>query len=129
MNQSNGTVSESGVRSVFSGIIYSFISMGILALIISLLLIVTNIQEVSLKINVYIIHGIAIMIGGFITGRRTRMKGWYYGGMMGIIYCILIFLIGFLSFDSVISLSSLLLIIVSFTMGAFGGIIGVNTRR
>src|SRR5690554_6334956 len=129
MNSMNKTVQLRSFHSIFTGLLYAFITMGILIIIFSLLLTYTQLKEESLPIYLYVIHAVSLMIGGLITGNRIGTKGWYYGGLMGIVYCLIVFLVGFLSFDSSVSLTSLLLIVISFTVSALGGIIGVNFRK
>ena len=56
-------------------------------------------------------------------------RGWYHGGMVGVFYFILIFLVGFLAFDAGLNLQSLQLLGILFASGALGGILGVNTQK
>lgn len=117
------------MKVMFRGLLVSFISLGVLTFAISLLLLLTNMKEQSLFALMYFMHGAALLIGGFMTGKRIERKGWYYGGLLGIIYCVIIVLIGVLGFQSSLNLVTLLLLVLTFSAGALGGILGVNTQR
>lgn len=129
MNSLNKTVQSHSFNSIFKGLVYSFVSLGILTFVVSLLLLLTNMKEQSMSTLIYFVHGISLLIGGFITGKRIEKKGWYYGGILGIVYCVIIVLIGMLGFQSSLDLVTLILLILTFSAGALGGIIGVNTRQ
>lgn len=113
---------------ILSGLIFSLVIMLVGVLVVSLLLTLTGIGEESLPMFVYIIHGAALLIGGFITGRKRGTKGWYYGGLLGILYWLLIMLVGFLSMNAAFGMDVLITAGVCFVTGAIGGILGVNTN-
>ncbi|WP_240343724.1 TIGR04086 family membrane protein [Paenibacillus sp. SYP-B3998] len=114
---------------LFSGLVYSLIMMSIGTLVTSLFLLLTSTQESSLHALTTIIHAASLFIGGWVAGKRAGNRGWYYGGMLGLIYFILIFLVGFLAFDAGLNWRSLQLVIILFVSGALGGMLGVNTRK
>ena len=115
---------------LLSGLIYSFMGLFMLTLLVSLLLMLTNLTETSMLLYIYIIHGITLLIGGFMSGKRAGEKGWYHGGIVGFVYSVIIILIGFLGFDTaLLSLESLLFMVLSFVAAAIGGIFGVNMSR
>jgi putative membrane protein (TIGR04086 family) len=111
---------------LFSGMIYAFITMAISSLLFSLVLTLTNQSEDSLPFFVYLIHALSIFIGSYVCGKRSDQRGWYHGGILGLVYAVIIILIGFLSFNNGISLHTLLILIVAYLLGALGGILGVN---
>ncbi|MDR6881756.1 putative membrane protein (TIGR04086 family) [Bacillus sp. 3255] len=76
-----------------------------------------------------IIHAVSLFIGGWVSGKRAETRGWYHGGLVGIVYFILIFLVGFLAFDAGLNLQSLQLLGILFASGALGGVLGVNTKK
>jgi putative membrane protein (TIGR04086 family) len=115
---------------ILSGIVYALCCLCILTLGVSFVLLLTQMTETSLSLYVYIMHGIALLIGGFIAGKRAAVKGWYYGGIVGVIYGIFIVLVGFLGFDSaMMTLESLTLLVMSFVLASVGGILGVNVNK
>lgn len=114
---------------ILSGLLYAFLVMSIAAVATSLILLLTNQKESSLPTYAYIIHCISLLLGGWISGKRAEMRGWYYGGLLGLIYALLVILIGFLGFDKGFDLQTLFFGSFAFGIGAIGGILGVNTKK
>lgn len=114
---------------ILSGLIFSLAVMLVGVLVVSLLLTVTGLGEDALPMFVYIIHGAALLIGGFVTGRKRGTKGWYHGGMLGILYWLLIMIVGFLSINATFGMDVLMTAGICFVTGAIGGILGVNTSK
>ncbi|RXT15492.1 TIGR04086 family membrane protein [Ammoniphilus sp. CFH 90114] len=96
------------------------------SLITSLLLHFSSLSEFSLSYFTYTVNGISLLIGGLIAGKQGGHKGWYFGGLTGMVYFVLLVLIGFLAFDMTPHLSALLYLAIAFLVGAVGGIFGVN---
>ncbi|MBC8080981.1 MAG: TIGR04086 family membrane protein [Gorillibacterium sp.] len=114
---------------ILGGMIWAFGMMAIGALILSLMLALTDQKESSLPSATYVIHALSAVIGGMVAGKKSGARGWYAGGATGILYAALLFLIGFLGFDRAFQLQSLLFVAAAFAVGAFGGIIGVNMKK
>lgn len=82
----------------------------------------------QLSTAAYIVHCIAVLLGSIAGSRAAGERGWYYGGVIGLIYALVMMCIGFVvystfSFDA----GGLLRILLMALIGAFGGMIGVNT--
>lgn len=114
---------------LLTGLVWSFIVMAAAALISSVILTLGNQGEEALPFYAYVIHGISILIGSFVSGRRSGNKGWYHGGLLGLLYSAIILVIGFLSLDQGLGLRVLGFIAGAFVAGAIGGILGVNTSK
>jgi len=123
-------ISQTRISSPFlSGLVYSFLWLGAGAIVLSLLLAFMGMKEESVSGSVYPVHALAVLMGGMVSGRRAGSRGWYHGGMMGLVYGLIVALIGFLGFDAETGLALLWIIFVSFGAGAVGGMIGVNLKR
>lgn len=114
---------------VLAGLLYSLACMAAATVAASVLFKFTGVKEGSMTTSVYIIHSVSLFIGGLVTGYKAGKKGWYFGGLMGIIYTVIVILIGFLSYDAALTMYSLVLLGLSFAAGALGGMIGVNLRQ
>ncbi|MCE5171719.1 TIGR04086 family membrane protein [Paenibacillus profundus] len=114
---------------LLAGVVYAFVWMALGALALSVMLYSSSASEDDMISYTYIVHAIALFIGGWISGRRSGKKGWYYGGITGLCYSMLVLLIGFLAMDAGLSGTKLLLVLIAFCIGALGGIIGVNMSR
>lgn len=112
--------------SVMTGL---FLTLGLVLLgsiITALLLSFSDIQESALPYFSYAINVISLLIGGYVTGRKSGVRGWYYGGLAGLGYFLLVLLIGFLGFDAPLELKTLLYTLFAFVIAAIGGVFGVN---
>ncbi|TBL81601.1 TIGR04086 family membrane protein [Paenibacillus thalictri] len=114
---------------VLSGLLYSLVTMTILTLLTSLILFSTNMKESSLIGYAYGIHAISLFLGGVIAGKRSESSGWYHGGLLGLLYSVIIFIVAFLAYDAGFSKMTLYLLGLTFASGALGGMIGVNMRK
>lgn len=78
--------------------------------------------------SAYVIHCIAIFFGGILGSRAAAERGWYYGGMVGLLYAVIMVCIGLIVYDTfAIDANGLFRILLMSLIGSFGGIIGVNT--
>jgi putative membrane protein (TIGR04086 family) len=118
---------RSATTSVFTGLLYTLGLVLTGALLAALLLSFTNIRESTLPYFTYTINALGLLLGGYVTGRRCGGKGWYYGGLTGLSYFLLVLLIGFLGFDATMQWSTLLYLLGAFVTAAVGGIFGVNS--
>ncbi|MED4958030.1 TIGR04086 family membrane protein [Paenibacillus macerans] len=112
-----------------SGLWYAFLWMMIGALILSLLLQGEMLEEPELALYTYLVHGIAVLFGGIVSGKRAKQRGWYQGGLTGLLYVVLLLLISFLALDTSLTLRDCILLAPGLVIGAFGGMIGVNLNR
>ncbi|MFD0714002.1 TIGR04086 family membrane protein [Paenibacillus sp. GCM10027626] len=123
-------VSKKPINSpMLSGIIYAAIWLALGAITLSILLKWGSLREEQLLSSSLIVHGLAALAGGFVSGRRSGKKGWYYGGLLGLIYGLLVLLVGFLASNASFTSHTLTMIGAALTCGALGGMIGVNTKK
>ncbi|GIO04960.1 TIGR04086 family membrane protein [Brevibacillus reuszeri] len=120
---------RSASTSVLTGLLYTLGLILIGALLATILLSFTSMREGSLPYFTYVINAIGLLTGGFVTGRRCGGKGWYYGGLTGLSYFILVILIGFLGFDAPMQWNTFLYLLAAFAIAGIGGILGVNSAN
>ncbi|QHT64023.1 TIGR04086 family membrane protein [Paenibacillus lycopersici] len=124
------TVPKAHIASpLLSGLLYASIWLAAGALLLSALLRWGSMQENELPTYSLVIHGCSALAGGFVSGRRSQQRGWYYGGMLGIAYAILVLLVSFLASNAGFSGRTLTMLIETLLSGSLGGMIGVNTKR
>ncbi|GGE27272.1 hypothetical protein GCM10011571_31850 [Marinithermofilum abyssi] len=97
------------------------------SVITALLLRFSTISESTLPYFTYGINAAALLSGGWVSGRKAGRRGWLYGGLTGLVYVLLIFIIGFLAFDTAMRVQPALLLICATSLSALGGVFGVNT--
>jgi len=120
------TVSSS---PIITGIITTLCLVLAGSLVTSLFLQFSSISENSMPYFTYTVNGISLLVGGYLAGKKGGQKGWYFGGLTGVTYFLVIVLIGFLAFDVAPMLNSLIYLAFSFVVGAIGGIVGVNMAK
>ncbi|MEF2243318.1 MULTISPECIES: TIGR04086 family membrane protein [unclassified Paenibacillus] len=125
-----GTVKTPNLKSpLLAGAVFSLIWLAAGALILSLLLYFTDVKESNMNTYTMIVHGAAALFGGAAAGKRSEQKGWYNGGMLGIIYFIMILIISFLAANTSITWHSGTILLTALLAGALGGMIGVNLKK
>jgi putative membrane protein (TIGR04086 family) len=83
----------------------------------------------ELDVAAYLVHCLAVVCGAFTSSRAAAVRGWYHGGATGLCYALLMMFIGLVLYHDplFISSSALLRTCIITLIGAFAGIIGVNT--
>lgn len=93
---------------------------------LSLLLHFTALSETAIHWFLLPITLITLFAGGFIAGLKSGTKGWYVGGVTGLAFLLLVWLISFLGFDTAFRLQNLLIYSSYLLSSVIGGVIGVN---
>ncbi|NHN30067.1 TIGR04086 family membrane protein [Paenibacillus agricola] len=114
---------------LFSGLMVAMVFMLLGTLLTSLLMLATNLQENSLYSYTMSIHGIAMLIGGITAGKRSGSKGWYHGGLLGMVYACIVWTIGFLAYDIGLTTQVLYLVVLTTISGALGGMLGIHLKK
>ena len=88
-----------------------------------------TISDFAIDILVSVITGLSIAFGGFRAARYAGMYGLINGAVFGLIYIFIVYIIGTIADRTVsFSVASLMAFLISIGCGAFGGIVGVNTK-
>ena len=88
-----------------------------------------TISDFAIDILVSVITGLSIAFGGFRAARYAGMYGLINGAVFGLIYILIVYIIGTIADRTVsFSVASLMAFLISIGCGAFGGIVGVNTK-
>jgi putative membrane protein (TIGR04086 family) len=70
---------------------------------------------------------IAAVAGSSQTGKRMGRAGWLNGGVTGLAYVVILLILAML-LDMRLTPRSLIALFAGFTLGAVGGVLGVNRR-
>lgn len=107
----------------------AFLFTVILLLIVTALLTFTSLKEDSIPLINTVIMILSIVIGSISLAFKVEEKGWLNGGLIGILYFLILLLINFLFIKPFIfdmyTIGKLLICIAS---GVIGGMIGVNIK-
>jgi len=112
--------------SVLIGVGVIYVIAASFALLFSLLLLFTSLEEQDLYLITTIISFIAIFIGGFMAGGKGKERGWLLGGLTGLTFTIINFLVQYLGFDQTFSSEQIIIYICFNVTSIMGGILGVN---
>lgn len=87
----------------------------------------TNIDDRHLQSFVFGIILFSVLVGATILSRKIKQKGLIFGGIFGIIYCLILYISSAIAYTGFfISNTLLIYLLISFFSGVIGGIIGVN---
>lgn len=115
------------MKKIIKELILSILITLILIFILSLVVSQTSVSEKVIMPATIGIVTFSLLIGGFRSSKAKKEKGIIYGGLLGIIYMIILYLISsFSNFDFSLNLNSIIMIILGILGGAIGGILGVN---
>ncbi|QQE77457.1 TIGR04086 family membrane protein [Alicyclobacillus sp. SO9] len=90
----------------------------------------SNLYPSTVIVSIYVVHGIAIFIGSLTASRHSGVRGWFYGGITALMYCAVMVVIGFVVYNTfMLDAPGLLRICILTLVGAFSGMIGVNTSH
>src|SRR5690625_2783755 len=117
---------KNGIKAISFGLLFIFLIIVIVGFVLSLLLQFSNLTEQSLQWVTTIVTFLALLIRGFIAGGKGKDAGWLLGGLTGLGFVIIVFLIQFLGFNSNYDISQLYYHIGYLLIATLGGVIGVN---
>jgi len=94
---------------------------------ISFFVSVTGLTEVAARWIMAVGGIVAVLAGGYQTGKSMGRAGWLNGGITGLAYAVALLILALL-LDMRLSAGSLITLAAGFTFGAAGGVLGVNRR-
>lgn len=127
ISKSKNIKSDSGgtLKAICSGLLSFILVLAVLSVILTLLIMYTDISDTTVHVLYITILLIAALIGGFKTGRKCSQKGLIHGFAVGIILCIIALIYTGAAADIAIYdavIKSLIVMIAT----SVGGIIGVK---
>lgn len=115
---------------ILKALLISYVLTFVVFIIYAILITYTGVSEKGVDTVALVTAGIAVLLAGFEVGIRARAKGLIFGMLTGVLYCLIMLLIGFTCFGGVEpDTGKLLLVIISALGGGVGGIIGINGKN
>lgn len=114
---------------IAKGIIISFIITLIAIFILAAILTYSDLSENLISPFIIGITAVSILVGTSISTIKLSKNGILYGGIIGLIYILLLYIIS--SITSVgfgFNAESVIMIIASIIAGMIGGIVGINIK-
>lgn len=115
------------IKNYLLCLLITFFVAAILLGVTSLIFAYTSINDRYLQMFVFGIVTISVLLGATILSKKTKEKGWLFGGIFGITFLLIIFLISGIAYGSFALTNTFFVYVgISILSGLVGGIIGVN---
>lgn len=115
------------IKNYMIALVISFIVTLLGIVLVSAIFTYTNINDRHLQTFVFGIILLSTLIGSTIFSRRLKQKGLIFGGIYGISYCLIIYIISAIAYTGFFFSNTLLIyLVICLLSGVIGGIIGVN---
>ncbi|QQY78761.1 putative membrane protein (TIGR04086 family) [Keratinibaculum paraultunense] len=114
---------------LFKGLIFSMGITILLLFILSLILLYTPFKESNISLLNTIVMIISITIGSIYVSINIGENGWINGGILGILYFLMLILLNYLFLKPfLIDIYLIGKLVLSLVIGIIGGIIGINLK-
>lgn len=115
---------------VLKGVGIGYLITIILTLIYAASLAYTNVKESTIPTFMFVISAVSVFIASSIIVIKTKENGLKNGGLVGLIYILLVYLLGSLTGTGFgLTTYTITTIIFNILIGMVGGIIGVNIAK
>lgn len=96
-------------------------------LITSLIFAYTSINDRYLNMFVFGIIAISVLVGSMLLLKKIKQKGFLYGILFGIIYCLILYFFTVIAYNGFFFTNTLgIYFLICALTGTVGGIVGVN---
>ncbi|RKD34658.1 TIGR04086 family membrane protein [Thermohalobacter berrensis] len=111
------------------GIGFSYVVTLICILIFAIVMTYTSISEKIIPLVNSIVMVFSIVLGAIYTSLKVEQKGWLNGGIVGLVYVIIIVLLSSIFITTfTFDVNAILKILIGLITGAIGGMIGINLK-
>lgn len=115
--------------SFFKSLVVSYIITLVMILIMAIIFTYTPLKEKNIPLFNTVIMIISITVGAIYLTLKIGEKGWLNGGLVGIVYYIILVLLNFILFKNhSIDIYTTSKLIISLATGIIGGMIGINLK-
>lgn len=116
-------------KPILFGTVFSVIISLVLILVASMIMLYTGLSQQFIPVISRIILLMSAFSGGIVSGLKSNTTGWLYGGITGVIFFLLLFVLGMiLGGDIKFSYIFMILCIICTVLGCIGGIFGINLK-
>lgn len=115
------------VKGYSISLVISFVIVAVFLTISACIFAYTNINDRYLDSFVFGTVMFSVLIGSIILAKKIKEKGIIYGGLYGLLFCLIIYAITCIEYTGFFVSNTLFIYLgISFLSGVVGGIIGVN---
>jgi putative membrane protein (TIGR04086 family) len=121
---------ESFMKIALKGLLIAFMITIPTFFVIAIFLTFSEMPEKYIDMAVAATTFVSIPLGAFAATRGAKKSGTVSGAMIGALYMVILYILtGIIKKDFSIPLSVIRMVLISITLGAIGGLAGVNMRR
>ena len=121
---------RSNITKIIKGIIFSYIITIPIFIIFAFILTYTDFPEKFITPAVVIVTITSILMAGSIASKSLKSRGWLNGGIVGLIYMLVLYLLSSILFNNFsLDRQVISMIFIGFLSGSIGGIIGINAKK
>ncbi|GKX66034.1 TIGR04086 family membrane protein [Inconstantimicrobium mannanitabidum] len=114
--------------NIFKGLLRSILITLIGVFILSLIMMVKDVNLKALGIAWVIITCISIFVGAIYSAKKNQERGWLVGLILGLLYYIILFIFTMILKEKVsFVLYDFYRLIIALAVGFFSGMLGINT--
>ena len=118
------------ISAVLKGTVGAYIFLVIAFGILSAVYTYTSLADSMVSPIVTAITVTSLVFGGILSSRNAHGFGWLHGSLSGILYTLIRVISGFAVFKSYVPDTSIgMMFLTGIILSAFGGIIGINTKK
>ena len=115
---------------VLRGVLLTYILNILFILLYATILSYTDVTESTIPTVIFVINLMGIFIASSISAIKIKSNGMKYGGIIGFLYIIILYLLGaFTNVGFGLTSYSIATIIFNVLIGMVGGVIGVNLAK
>ena len=125
-------ISEGGISTwnILKSVGMAYLITLLIFLVLAIILTYTEFPEAMVPTAVVITTLISIMLAGTSVARRARTRGWINGGLAGLVYMLILYLMSsFTVVDFRIDQYVWAMLISGILAGALGGVVGINLKH
>lgn len=127
-------VSDTGIASgiifMLKTVLFSYLVSVVLLFLASILATFQAFSDQLIAIIANSVTALGVFLCGFISGRHFASRGLIFGAICGIIYALLLLIIGNIASGTMsFGRDALTALAIGILCGAVGGIVGINTRK
>jgi len=133
LSSARDVITDSGAfafKQTLKGVALAFVISVVLLLICAVIMTYSPIPDGAIRGVTIAVSGISILFASIVVAKKSKRQGWLSGASCGLLYAVLLYIFGSLiMLDFSITLSTVMVFVLGFVLGALGGIIGINTRK
>ncbi|WP_349408002.1 TIGR04086 family membrane protein [Pseudalkalibacillus sp. SCS-8] len=114
------------VTSMGFGLVVVLTIIMVSSFLLSLVLRFSNLTEQSLTWVILGLSAIALFIGGIVSGKKGKEKGWLLGAGTGLMFSLVVFLVQYLGYQIKFDAEQYMYHAGYLLLSALGGVMGVN---